>query len=385
MTATDGTAPATVVLAAGGTGGHMFPAEALARELLARGQKVVLVTDRRGNAFGDALPEVPVHRISADTLGRGLLGKARTALALTLGTIQARTLLRRLDPVLVVGFGGYPSFPAVYAAQRLRIPTALHEQNAVMGRANRMLAPRARLICTSFPDIQGLENADRPKTIRTGNPVRPAILALRDRPYPPLAADGSINILVTGGSQGAAIFGSIIPAAVAMLPEDLRMRLSIVQQARHENIEEARATYARLGVQAELAPFFRDMPERLAACHLVIARAGASTVAELTATGRPGLLVPYPFATDDHQMANARAVAVEGGAWLMPQPDFTAEALAQRLAALLGDPTALTRAAAAAHGWGTPDAAARLADAVLRLTSLRGGTQPAKRARGEAA
>ncbi|MFC7334123.1 undecaprenyldiphospho-muramoylpentapeptide beta-N-acetylglucosaminyltransferase [Rhodocista pekingensis] len=365
--------PNPIVLAAGGTGGHLFPAEALARELLERGHRVVLVTDVRGTAFGDALRDVPVHRIRSATLGGGLLGKARTALELGIGTLQARRLLARLAPAIVVGFGGYPSFPAVYAAAGLRIPVAIHEQNAVMGRANRMLARRARLICTSFPEVQGMDNVDRARAVRTGNPVRPAVLVLRDRPYEAPLPGGSLNILVTGGSQGATVFGEIVPRAVAMLPEDLRLRLGIVQQARAENLQAARDGYAALGVQATLAPFFRDLPERLARCHLMIGRAGASTVAELTVAGRPAILVPYPHATDDHQTANARALAAAGGAWLMPQPEFTAEALAARLTALLTDPTPLAPAAAAAAAWGLPDAARRLADAVLGAAGLGNG------------
>lgn len=362
-----------VVLAAGGTGGHLFPAEALARELLERGHRVVLVTDVRGTAFGDALRDVPVHRIRSATLGGGLLGKARTALELGIGTMQARGLLARLDPAIVVGFGGYPSFPAVYAAAGLRIPVAIHEQNAVMGRANRMLARRARLICTSFPEVQGMDNVDRARAVRTGNPVRPAVLALRDRPYEAPLPGGGFNLLVTGGSQGAAVFGEILPRAVAALPEDLRLRLGIVQQARTENLQAASDEYARLGVQATLAPFFKDLPERLARCHLMIGRSGASTVAELTVAGRPAILVPYPHATDDHQTANARAVAAAGGAWVMPQPEFTAETLAARLTALLTDPSTLAPAAAAAAAWGLPDAARRLADAVLGAAGLGNG------------
>ncbi len=351
-----------IVLAAGGTGGHLFPAEALAAELLARGRSVALVTDTRGHAFGESLKDVPVHRIRAATPGGGLVGKAKAAVELGLGTLQARKLLAGLKPAAVVGFGGYPSVPTVFAAQRLGVPVVLHEQNAVLGRANRLLASGAKLVATSFPEVTRLP-AGVP-TVRTGNPVRPGVLDLFGKPYPTPTQGGALNILVTGGSQGASVFSTILPAAVARLPEELRMRLGIVQQARPETMEQAREGYAGLGVQVELAPFFRDMPARLAACHLSICRSGASTVAELTVAGRPAILVPYPSAMDDHQTANARSVEQAGGAWVMPHPDFTAEALAARLTELMTAPETLAAAAKAAAGWAIPDAARRLADAV---------------------
>lgn len=357
---------APIVLAAGGTGGHMFPAEALARELLARGHTVVLVTDARGHAFGDALPEVPVERVRAATLGGGLAGKVRMVVELGLGTLQARSLLRRLRPACVVGFGGYPSVPTVYAAQGLGIPTVLHEQNAVLGRANRLLAGRAKRVCTAFQSVKGLPAGTVP--VRTGNPVRPGILALHGQPWPDMAR--GLTLLVTGGSQGAAVFAGVIPNAIALLPDELRQRLRIVQQARPETMADAHAVYDRIGAEVELSPFFRDMPARLAACHLMIARAGASTVAELSVAGRPAILVPYPHATDDHQSANARALTDAGGAWTMPQSGFTAEALANRLVTLLSDPHSLARAGAAAAAWSIPDAASRLATAVLETAGV---------------
>ncbi|WP_114394593.1 undecaprenyldiphospho-muramoylpentapeptide beta-N-acetylglucosaminyltransferase [Oleisolibacter albus] len=354
-----------IVLAAGGTGGHMFPAEALARELLARGRRVVLVTDIRGKAFGDALPDVPVERIRAATAAPGLTGKLRMVVELVAGTAQARGLMRSLDPAAVVGFGGYPSVPTVFAAQQRGIPTILHEQNAVLGRANRLMVRRAGLICTSFPEVKGLGTADGRRIVRTGNPVRADILALRDCPYPAPTAHGAVTLLVTGGSQGAAVFGEVVPRAVALLPEDLRLRLKLVQQARTENIETARSAYITMGVQAELAPFFRDMPARLAGCHLMIGRSGAGTVAELAVAGRPSILVPYPHAMDDHQTANARALAGAGGARLLPQSEMSPESLSALLAALLADPATLSSMAKAAFAWSMPDAAQRLADAVL--------------------
>lgn len=362
-----------IVLAAGGTGGHMFPAEALARELLKRGHAVALVTDRRGQAFGDTLPEVPVHRIRAASPSGGIVGKLKAAALLALGIVEARGLLRRLRPAAVVGFGGYPSVPTVYAAARAGTPTLLHEQNAVLGRANRLLAGAAARLAVAFPSIAAVREADRAKIVRTGNPVRPAVAARRNAPYEAPAADGPVRILVMGGSQGARVFSDVVPAALARLPEDLRGRIHLSQQCRPEDIEGVRAATAGLGLGAvELESFFRDVPERLAACHIAVTRAGASTVAELTCIGRPAILVPYPFATDDHQTANAKAVADDGGAWHVPQPGFTPEALAERLGALLNDPDGLARAARAAAAWGTADAAASLADTVLEL-AVRGG------------
>ena len=376
-----------VVLAAGGTGGHMFPAEALAGALVARGHKVALVTDARGKGFGDRLPEVEVHRISAGGLaGRGLMARARGALQLLGGLFQARGILRRLSPAIVVGFGGYASVPTVMAAQRAGIKTVLHEQNAVLGRANRLLARRAAKIALSFDHVTGLPGGDGGKVVTTGNPVRPAIAAVADFPYP--AQDGDLRLLVTGGSQGARVFGHVVPAAVAMLPETLRARLRVAQQARAEDFSAAKDAYDRLGVAAELATFFADMPERLAASHLAVMRSGASTVTELCAAGRPAILVPYPHAADDHQTANARAVAAAGAAWVMPEPEFTAVALADRLNALFTAPAELTAAAAKARAAGRRDAAERLADLVLSLidgNGARAGRPASNPVRQEAA
>jgi UDP-N-acetylglucosamine--N-acetylmuramyl-(pentapeptide) pyrophosphoryl-undecaprenol N-acetylglucosamine transferase len=353
---------APIVLAAGGTGGHLFPAEALARELLARGRAVVLVTDRRAAAF--KVEGVPVEHVRAATVLPGLAGKARTAIELGFGALQALRILRRLRPAAVVGFGGYPSLPTAWAAGRVGIPLVLHEQNAVLGRANRILAGRALRICTGFEQVSGLAAADRAKLVHTGNPVRPAIAALRDGAYPRPAADGPFSILVTGGSQGAAVFSDVVPAAVRLLPAPLRARLTVVQQARAETLDAARAAYAEAGVAAELSPFFADMADRLAACQLMICRAGASTIAELAAVGRPAILVPYPHAIADEQTANAEQVVAVGGAELMPQSGFTAEALAARLEAKMTLPDRLAAMAAAARGFARTDAAVRLADEV---------------------
>lgn len=352
-----------VVLASGGTGGHMFPAEALASALLARGHRVALVTDRRGQAFADRLPEVALHRIPAGRFDAGLIGKAVGVAEMLIGTLAAGSLLGRLQPAVAVGFGGYPSVPTMLAAARRRIATVMHEQNALVGRANRLLAPRVSQIATSFPQVQGLKPADAARVTFTGNPVRPEIAKLRALPYP--APTGTINLLVTGGSQGARILSTVIPDALARLPAALKSRIALMQQARPEDVERVREAHRQSGIAAEVAPFFHDIPERLGRAHLVMARAGASTVAELCVAGRPAILVPYAAAADDHQTVNARALGDAGAAWVMPEREFTPDALAARLAGLLDAPESLATAAAAARNLGMPDAASRLADLVL--------------------
>lgn len=361
------TAP-LVLLAAGGTGGHVFPAEALASVLIERGFRLGLVTDRRGHAYGGTLGSLETFRISAGGIaGRGLMNKLRAVAELGLGVIQARSLLKRLRPAAVVGFGGYASVPTMVAATLLGLPTAIHEQNAVLGRANRLLAGRVRRIATSYANVLHVDPAWRDKLAHTGMPVRAAVAALRDAPYPALTEDGPIRLLVLGGSQGARVLSEIVPSALAALPDAIRGRLSVAQQCRPEDIEAVRGAYVGSGIDATLESFFADAPDRISAAHLVIARSGASTVAELTALGRPAILVPYPHAIDDHQTANARAVDEAGGAWLMPQPAFTSDALASRLEALFTQPGTLARAAGCARTAGRPDAAAQLADLVAAL------------------
>lgn len=361
-----------VVLAAGGTGGHVFPAEALAAELIGRGAKLMLFTDRRGDVYGGTLGALESRTIRAGGLaGKGLVARARSLADLAFGALQARRLLKTLAPRAVVGFGGYASVPTVLAATASGIRTVVHEQNAVLGRANRMLAGRVDRIATSFGHVAAVPPRASAKVVRTGMPVRPAFAALAGEEYVPPAADGEIRLLVLGGSQGARIFGEVVPAAVARLGAALRRRLVISQQCRAEGLAAADAAYRQLQVTVDLAPFFDDVPQRLAAAHLVLARAGASTVAELTTVGRPGVLIPYPFAIDDHQSANARALAATGAAWVLPQQAFDAESLAGRLGELLaGDGTALRTAAAAARAAGCPDAAARLADLVASVGGL---------------
>lgn len=371
-------ATSPILLAAGGTGGHMFPAEALATALLARGRRVVLVTDRRGQGFGDRLPEVEVRRISAAALaGRRLADRLGGLARLALGYLEARRIVRAAAPALAVGFGGYASVPTVLAAAHARVPVLLHEQNAVMGRANRLLAPRASRIATCFDRVAGLPQNAEARAAVTGNPVRPAIAALHDAPYAAPQAGGPLELLVVGGSQGARIFSQVVPAAIERLQPAERARLRLAQQCRPEDIEAVGTAYARLGFAAELKPFFADMAGRLKRLHLVIARSGASTVAELQAAGRPSILVPYRFAADDHQAANARAMAEAGAAWVMAESQFTPEALAERLTALLAEPGQLAAAAGKARALGRPDAAARLADLAEALAPRGAGKEAA--------
>jgi UDP-N-acetylglucosamine--N-acetylmuramyl-(pentapeptide) pyrophosphoryl-undecaprenol N-acetylglucosamine transferase len=361
-----------VVLAAGGTGGHLFPAEALARALVGRGKAVHLMTDRRADAFAAAVPGVEVSLVRAGRLDGNPIHAAYGLAEMALGLMQARRLLRQVTPEVVVGFGGYPSVPTMLAASRLGYPTAIHEQNAVIGRANRMLAPRARIIATGFPETAGLRPSDKARAVQTGNPVRPAIRAAAT-PYAATRPDGPIELLVLGGSQGARIFSEIVPPALAALPAELRARLRLSQQARPEDRVDVIGQYQALGINAEIESFFADVPVRLARAQLVICRAGASTVAELAATGRPALLVPYPSAADDHQTANARALEQAGGAWVMPHAAFTPDALAHRLAEFMAAPETLAAAAAAAHALGRPQAARALADLVIAAIDGQNG------------
>ena len=362
------TAP-LVILAAGGTGGHMFPAEALARALIARNIRVALITDQRGQAFGDALSSVDVYRIRASRLPRHTIDRLRALLEMGLGGIEARRLLGRLNPAMVVGFGGYPSIPTVFAASLAKIPIVLHEQNALLGRANRRLAPRAQVIATSFEKVAGVPVGRR--TVLTGNPVRPGVIGVRDQPYIEPTAGGPFSILVTGGSQGARILSEVVPAAVALLPDALKVRLKITQQCRQEDIDAVAAEFQQSGIDAELATFFSDMPARLAACHLAITRSGASTVAELGVAGRPAILIPYPFATDDHQTSNAEAFTQSGGGWVISQRILTPKFLADRIAGLASRPDTLARAAEAARQEGRPDAADRFAELVIAEIAAR--------------
>lgn len=351
-----------VILAAGGTGGHVFPAEALAGSLARRGFRLALVTDDRGTKYGGNLGEIDTHRLPIRKMTGGLLRRLVGFASLLPGYFAARALLGKLQPAAVVGFGGYPSLPTVAAARR-RFRTAIHEQNAILGRVNRLVATGVDAVATSFAETRGAGN----NATLVGNPVRGEVTALRARPFELPAPGARLRVLVTGGSQGASVFGRVVPAALALLAPEKRARISLVQQTREEDAETVRQRYRTLGFAAEVAPFFADLPLRVADSHLVIARAGASTVAELACIGRPSLLVPLPGATDDHQTANARALAAAGGAWIVPEAEFTPADLAARLAALVDDPRPLSSLAGGAHSFGRPDAGERLADLVQKL------------------
>lgn len=364
------TAAPLVVLATGGTGGHVFPADALAGELSARGFRLALVTDRRGGVFSGVLGDVKTYRIRAGGIaGKKLAALVQSGSELAVGLFQARSLLKRLAPRAVIGFGGYASVPTMLAAGFGGFATAVHEQNAILGRANRILAPRVRKIATCFEAVSGIPEGMESKVLRTGMPVRPAVIGCRETPYPELDDETPIQLLVFGGSQGARALSDVVPAAVERLAEDVRRRLRVTQQCRPEDIERVRAVYRKAGVAAETDSFYADLPSRIAASHLVIGRSGASTVAELTIIGRPAILVPYPHAADDHQAGNAHAIDEAGGGWLMSEEAFDADALAKRLDSLFGLPAVLRCAAANARAVGRPAAAASLADMVNAIVA----------------
>ena len=376
--------PRHFVLAAGGTGGHMVPAAALAAELTKRGHRVALVSDERGVRFPGLFEGIQTHVLPAGRLGGGPLGWGKAMREMWRGRTMARELYRTFRPAAVIGFGGYPALPALLAAFADKIPTAVHEQNAVLGRVNRFVARRVDAIATSSEPTERLAPKLLGKTHLVGNPVREAVLALRTRPYPLLEEDGIFRILVTGGSQGASILSQVVPDGLAMLPVTLRRRLQVTHQARIEDIDAVRKKYAEHDIPAELATYLPDMPEQLAWAHLVIARAGASTISELTAAGRPAILVPLPGATDDHQTANAREITRAGGARTIAQGDFTAVELAKQMQKLGLDPVALENAAGRARGIGRPDAVSDLADLVESLDAPPARV-PVGRARQKAA
>ncbi len=356
-----------VLVAAGGTGGHLFPAEALAKELSARGIAVELVTDPRGKKYDGDFPARAVHQIPAATpSGGSLVARGKAVLTLFAGTVAALWLIGRKQPAAVVGFGGYPSVPPVLAATLLRVPTVLHEQNAVMGRANRFLAARVDAVAHGFPTLKGLGSGIKAQTYHTGNPVRPSVLAAARVPYR-VPDDGTFDLFVTGGSQGARVMADIVPAAIALLSAQERVGLRIVQQARGEDQARVIKAYQELAVAAEVLPFFSDLPACVAAASLVVARAGASTVSELAVIGRPSILVPFPHALDQDQAANAEELAATGAAQVVRESEFTPQWLAAALRAARQNPQGLASRAAAAQKAGIDDAAKKLADLVTNI------------------
>jgi UDP-N-acetylglucosamine--N-acetylmuramyl-(pentapeptide) pyrophosphoryl-undecaprenol N-acetylglucosamine transferase len=353
------------VLAAGGTGGHLIPAFALASELDRRGHHVALITDQRGAAIPGRPTALTSHVLPAGRIG-GLnpLGWLRGLRAIGEGRRMALRLFESFEPSAVIGFGGYPALPALLAATSAHIPTIIHEQNAVLGRVNRLLAKRVNAIATAYHQVGRLAAKYSGKVHVVGNPVRAEVLALREQPFPPFTVEGLLRILVTGGSQGARVLSEVVPDGLAMLQPALRLRLQVTQQCRAEDIEAVRARYAGHDIPAELGTYFENMAERLADAHLFIGRAGASTIAELTAVGRPAILVPLPIATDDHQSANAREMVAAGGARAIPQTKFTGAELAKQIQAMAQHPETLANAAHAAWNCGYPNAVSDLADLV---------------------
>lgn len=360
------------VVAAGGTGGHLFPAQALAEALIARGWKIVLASDERAAAFAESFPAEERIGLSARTFRRGdPISMAQAGIAIVRGVLQARDAFNRIDPAVVVGFGGYPSVPGLLAGITQGRPTLLHEQNAVMGRANRRLASHVRAVACAFPVLQKAPGRVAEHAIVVGNPVRPEIRALADLPYTPPTPDGPIRLLITGGSQGARLLSELMPVAIRKLPEGLRQRLKVQQQTRKESMDNARLIYADAMVEAEIAPFFRDMASRLRDAHLVIGRSGAGSVCEFAVAGKPAILIPLAIALDDDQGQNARVLAEAGGAEVARESQLTVEAMAGALEKLLSNPDRLARMAAGSRSIAKPDAAERLADLVERTAAQR--------------
>ena len=352
------------VLAAGGTGGHLIPAFALAVELERRGHHAALITDDRGSRLPGRPHTLVSHVLPAGRFGKNPLHWPKGVEAIFEGKRMALRLFESFQPSAVIGFGGYPSLPALWAATSAGIPSVIHEQNAVLGRVNRFLAGRVDAIATSYREVDRLAEKHAGKVHLVGNPVRAEVLALREQPFPAFSADGLLRVLVTGGSQGANILSAVVPDGLAMLPPALRGRLQVTQQCRPEDIDAVRARYAGHEIPAELGTYFEDMASRLADSHLFIGRAGASTVAELTAVGRPAILVPLPIATDDHQAANTREICALGGARMIRQDRFTAVELAKQIQAIAMNPETLATAAHAAWNCGYPGAVSDLADLV---------------------
>lgn len=378
--AAGGAGRATIALAAGGTGGHLFPAEALARELQRRGHPVVLYTEARGARFTRALEGIPHRVLPARSLAGGLAGKLAAAAVIARATLLARIDMQRRGVGLVAGFGGYPSFAPALAGRSLGLPLLLHEQGSRLSLANRQLLRFADRVATSFGALEGVDAGGRAALVETGNPVRAGILAAARAPYPSQTGGAPLRLLVVGGSQGAAVFGRVLPPALALLPEGLRARLRVSLQYRGDDAAAVAALLRDAGVEAELEPFFDDMATRLRDSHLVITRAGATTIADLLVVGRPAILVPIPHGgSRAEQRGNAEALERLGAGWCMREDGdgFTAEALAQRLRQLFADPSQLAEAAAAASRLGRPDAAARLADEVEAL--LAAGSAPRRR------
>ena len=351
-----------VVIAAGGTGGHLFPAAAFAQEMFQRGWRVILITDARGRRYAENFPAERIEDVPASSLTANPIKALPALFKIIRGIAASKKHFADWRPLLVAGFGGYPSFPALHAAKDMKIPFIIHEQNSVLGRVNRAMAKDAAVVACGFERLDRLPPQALARKRVVGNPVRAPILAVREQAYPIAPAGGQVQVLVIGGSQGARLFGDVIPDAIALLPEDLRRRLCLTQQVREEQLAAVKKIYTKLGVAADVAPFFSNMAELYRAAHLVIARAGASSVTELQAAGRPAILVPFAAAADDHQTANAEGLTDVGAADVFSEQEFDAESLAQCLEKRLADPHGLAVRAAAARSTGKPEAAKTLAD-----------------------
>jgi UDP-N-acetylglucosamine--N-acetylmuramyl-(pentapeptide) pyrophosphoryl-undecaprenol N-acetylglucosamine transferase len=371
-----------VVLAAGGTGGHIYPAESLATEMLTRNFRVALITDRRGDAYGGVLGGVDTYRVRAGGVaGKSTMPRIKSVCEILVGIWQARKILNQLNPCVVVGFGGYASVPTVAAASFGSYRTAIHEQNAIIGQANRLLAPRVDKIITCFDAVEQVPASVIKKVIQSGMPVRTQITAQRERPYPELNAISPIHLLILGGSQGARVLSDVIPQAIIHLPDQLKSRIQITQQCRPEDLDRVRKKYSDAKIKADLASFFNDIPKRMMKAHLIIGRSGASSVAESLVIGRPSIMVPYMYAIDDHQTKNAHAVDEAGAGWLIAEKSFTPRSVSTRLENLLSIPNTLNKAAARAKKTGRPNATKRLADIIEELM-IQGGSNDNTTKRG---
>ncbi len=362
-----------IMITAGGTGGHLFPAQALAQELARRNRKTVVVTDKRGLAWEKNFPEAPMHpTMSGTTEQTGAINRLAAIVRLLIGTAQAFSLIGKYKPNVVVGFGGYPSLPAMFAAVLRFKKTCLHEQNRVMGRANRLIAPAMKRLALTFPEPKGLRAREAKRSQVTGNPVRDAVIARRDDTYEPFTESSAIRILVFGGSQGATIFSDVVPDAIRSLPLEIRSRIELTQQCRSEDIDRVREKYEEMSISVEIDAFFSDLPDRMSDSHLIISRSGASTVCELMVIGRPAVMVPLGVALDGDQAANAKFLEENGGGWMIPEPEFTAPHLAMKLAEILSDPQGLAAAAEKSKRLGKPNAVYELADLVEQLEDADG-------------
>ena len=359
----------TIMICAGGTGGHMFPALALAQDLISRDYTVVIVTDKRAVKFarGQESDHLIIRVIHSATLPRGIMGKIKGGLALLRGYLQSRRLISKYKPGLVIGFGGYPSMPPMVAAQQKNILTVIHEQNAVLGRANAYLAPKADRIALSLPDMSSLEEADAVRAVVTGNPIRSDIAALYAHPYITPDDDTPFHITVTGGSLGAKVMADIVPQALAKLPDEMKNRLKVTQQCNDDVIDGVKKTYKKAGIDCDLRPFINDMPEVLKHTSLIIARSGASTVAEIAVAGVPAIYIPYPHHADQQQRVNAEVIAKAGGAWVMEEKNLTPDTLAAKVEELMSAPEMLFNAAEAARSCAKPEAARKLGNLVIAL------------------